>query len=190
MEDVVYLKDGSIVRGVIIEQVPGKTLKIKTRDANVFVYEFSKVEKITKEESPVAHRAGEKKGTRFVFTGLLGGVIYDGFFVGAGFRFGVVPIRGLYLGATLVNHFDELSASYAGGEIGFNSESDQVSVGIYGSVGSVFNGFGSGMYVAPGLSGVVNVNENLGVGMDIKYIYVTDAEDGAGAVYLGVVYSW
>jgi len=47
--DVVYLKNGSIIRGVIIEQVPNKSLKIQTRDNSVFVYNFEDIEKITKE---------------------------------------------------------------------------------------------------------------------------------------------
>ncbi|HLA68987.1 MAG TPA: hypothetical protein VJN65_04715 [Bacteroidota bacterium] len=52
MQDVVYLKNGSIIRGLVIEQVPGKSLKIKTRDGSVFVYTMEEVEKITKEEVP------------------------------------------------------------------------------------------------------------------------------------------
>ena len=40
-EDVVYLKNGSVIRGVIIEQVPYQTLKIQTKDGNIFVYNFS-----------------------------------------------------------------------------------------------------------------------------------------------------
>jgi hypothetical protein len=51
MEDVVYLKNGSIIHGTIIEQVPGKTLKIKTHDGNIFVYSLDEVEKMTKETS-------------------------------------------------------------------------------------------------------------------------------------------
>jgi hypothetical protein len=51
MQDVVYLKDGSVIRGVIIEQVPGVSLKIKTRDSNIFVYKITDVEKMTKETS-------------------------------------------------------------------------------------------------------------------------------------------
>ena len=31
-EDVVYLKNGSIIRGMIVEQIPNQTLKIKTVD--------------------------------------------------------------------------------------------------------------------------------------------------------------
>jgi len=51
-EDVVYLKNGSIIHGMIIEQIPNKTLKIKTADRNIFVFEFDQIEKITKEEIP------------------------------------------------------------------------------------------------------------------------------------------
>lgn len=51
-EDVVYLKNGSVIRGMIVEQIPNKTLKIKTVNRNVFVFEFAEIEKITKEEIP------------------------------------------------------------------------------------------------------------------------------------------
>lgn len=49
--EVVYLKNGSIIRGMIIEQIPNVSLKIQTRDGNVFVYKMEEVEKITKELS-------------------------------------------------------------------------------------------------------------------------------------------
>ena len=48
-EDVVYLKNGSIVRGVILEQVPGTSLKIQTVGGSQFVYSIADVEKIAKE---------------------------------------------------------------------------------------------------------------------------------------------
>ena len=35
MDEVVYLKNGSAIRGTVIEQVPGKTLKIKTSDGSL-----------------------------------------------------------------------------------------------------------------------------------------------------------
>jgi hypothetical protein len=37
---------------MVIEQVPGKSLKIKTNDGSVFVYTMDEVERITKEGSP------------------------------------------------------------------------------------------------------------------------------------------
>jgi len=48
--DTVYLKNGSVIRGSVIESIPNETIKIKTKDGSVFVYNQSEVEKITKEE--------------------------------------------------------------------------------------------------------------------------------------------
>ena len=49
LQEVVYLKNGSIIKGTIIEQVPNESLKIQTVDGSIFVYKISEVEKITKE---------------------------------------------------------------------------------------------------------------------------------------------
>ena len=49
-QDVVYLKNGSIIHGVLIEQIPNQSVKIKTRDENVFVFRIEEIEKITREE--------------------------------------------------------------------------------------------------------------------------------------------
>ncbi len=51
VQEVVYLKNGSVVRGSVIEQVPNVSLKIQTADGSVFAYQMSEVDKITKEES-------------------------------------------------------------------------------------------------------------------------------------------
>ncbi|MES2619346.1 MAG: hypothetical protein V4615_00730 [Bacteroidota bacterium] len=56
MEDVIYLKNGSIYRGVIVEQVPNVSMKIKTLGGNVFAVTMAEIEKITKEEKPAAPR--------------------------------------------------------------------------------------------------------------------------------------
>jgi hypothetical protein len=48
MQDVVYLKNGSIIRGTIIEMIPDKTIKIESGD-NLFVYNMEDIEKIVKE---------------------------------------------------------------------------------------------------------------------------------------------
>lgn len=49
LQDVVYLKNGSVIRGVIIEQVPNRSIRIQTVDGNVFVYNFEDIQRITKE---------------------------------------------------------------------------------------------------------------------------------------------
>lgn len=37
MQETVYLKNGSIIKGIIVEQVPGKSMKIQTKDGSLFV---------------------------------------------------------------------------------------------------------------------------------------------------------
>ena len=65
-QDVVYLKNGSIIRGVVIEQIPNKSIKIETFDKSVFVYQMDEIEKLTKEQikvegkSPVKFKGFEK----------------------------------------------------------------------------------------------------------------------------------
>jgi hypothetical protein len=49
--DVVYLKNGGVVRGVIVEQVPGKSIKIETRDGNVLIFKMEEVDKLVRERS-------------------------------------------------------------------------------------------------------------------------------------------
>ena len=48
-QDVVYLKNGSIIHGLIIEQIPDKSIKIETADNNIFVFQKDEIEKLTKE---------------------------------------------------------------------------------------------------------------------------------------------
>lgn len=55
--DVVYLKNGSVIKGIIIEQVPGKSLKIETSDGSQYVYQITEVEKFTRELKPVSSSA-------------------------------------------------------------------------------------------------------------------------------------
>jgi sRNA-binding regulator protein Hfq len=48
---VVYLKNGSIIKGQIIEQIPGSTIKLQTKDGSVFVYKVDEIEKMTREQA-------------------------------------------------------------------------------------------------------------------------------------------
>ena len=53
-KDIVYLKNGSVIKGTILEMVPDKTIKVQTADGNIFVYNMSEVEKISKEAAAPA----------------------------------------------------------------------------------------------------------------------------------------
>lgn len=52
MRDVVYLKNGGITKGIILEQIPNESLKIQMADGSVFVYQMAEVERIEKEIMP------------------------------------------------------------------------------------------------------------------------------------------
>jgi hypothetical protein len=67
MQDVVYLKNGSVIRGVIIEQVPNQYLKIQTNDGSVFVYNDDEIDKITKEAPILKMQSGGKKSPALAF---------------------------------------------------------------------------------------------------------------------------
>jgi hypothetical protein len=56
MQDVVYLKNGNILKGIIIEQVLNQSIKIQTREKNVFVVKYEEIEKITKEQDESTER--------------------------------------------------------------------------------------------------------------------------------------
>jgi hypothetical protein len=65
-QDVVYLKNGSIIRGVIIEQIPNVSIKIETVGENVFFYKIDEIEKLTKEPEIFVCL---KKGYQFILEG-------------------------------------------------------------------------------------------------------------------------
>ena len=50
MRDVVYLKNGSVVKGTIMEEAVGKYVRIDTPDGSIFFYEMNEIEKIVKEK--------------------------------------------------------------------------------------------------------------------------------------------
>lgn len=69
-QDVVYLKNGSIIRGMIVEQVPNKSIKIETYDKSLFVFQIDEIEKITKEPSAIVQNNGKSQQKRRGYIGL------------------------------------------------------------------------------------------------------------------------
>lgn len=50
VKNIIYLNNGSIIKGEILEQIPNESIKIKTSDGSIFVYKMSEVSKIAREE--------------------------------------------------------------------------------------------------------------------------------------------
>lgn len=50
--DVIYLKNGSILKGKIIEMNPSSDLKFQLNDGSVFVFKINEIEKMEKVQIP------------------------------------------------------------------------------------------------------------------------------------------
>jgi hypothetical protein len=48
-EDVIYLKNGGIMHGTIIEMIPNKSVKLRSKDGNVYVFSMDEIERVAKE---------------------------------------------------------------------------------------------------------------------------------------------
>jgi hypothetical protein len=55
LEDVVYLKNGIVLHGKIVEQVPGQSIRIRTNQGDLFFYKMDEIARITREQ-PVVKR--------------------------------------------------------------------------------------------------------------------------------------
>ena len=103
MEDVVHLKNGGLIRGTIIEQIPGESLKIKTRDGNVFVYTMDEIAKMSKE--PVMGMRGQigvQKKNPWLAFGLSALITGGGQFYNGQHSKGVAQLGGVILGIGLM----------------------------------------------------------------------------------------
>lgn len=177
--DVVTLKNGSIIKGTIIEQVPGESLKIETADGSLFVFKMAEVERISKEKAEAdasAPRSTRREG---------------GLFFGAGYAAvlttspddGVLnatydaPSGALKIGGTFTEHFGVVFA------FEFSSNDDRSAmvsklgpvyragrVQLYGTGGFVLgeplwnSGSGQGPYVGAGID--VELANKLGIYVD------------------------
>lgn len=63
MEDVVYLKNESVIRGSIIEQIPNQSIKIQTKDGSIYAFKMEEILKITK-ETPVKQLSYKPEKTK------------------------------------------------------------------------------------------------------------------------------
>ena len=48
-QDVVYLKNGSVIKGSVIEMIPNQSIKVQTADGSLFVYQMNEVDRIERD---------------------------------------------------------------------------------------------------------------------------------------------
>lgn len=105
-ENIIYLYNGSIIKGEILEQIPNKTIKTRTADGSIFVYKMSEVSKIIKEET-------QTENTNFVKRKSLEYKLGLGYLIGVGDykKTSIVPME-FGLGKQINKNF------YIGGSLG------------------------------------------------------------------------
>ena len=177
-QDVVYLKNGSIVKGQIIEQIPTSLLKIEIAGGSIFVYQITEIEKIVKEEiitPPIAKR--KKTAPKMGYKGFvdMGGgfpVSYDGdgFFsvhISQGYQFNPFFFVGAGLGVDY--HFGEnciFLPLYANGRINFID--NPVSPFFDLKIGySVYEG--KGAFLAPSIGTRFAIDQRCGFTFSVGY---------------------
>ena len=79
--DVIYLKNGRVIRGKILEQIPNQSVKIETVEGGEFVYYADNIEKITKESSL---KKSKSQSVNLDFKPAYFGIVDVGYFYGYG----------------------------------------------------------------------------------------------------------
>lgn len=110
LQDIVYLKNGSVIRGVIVEQVPDKSVKIQTADGSLFVYTPNDIAKITRENTPATKKGEIKKGYR--------GMVQGGYAVGKS------AAGANHFEFTLTNGYQFNPSFFLGGGVGVHGYAD------------------------------------------------------------------
>ena len=154
MEDVVHLKNGGLVRGTIIEQIPGESLKIQTREGNVFVYTMDEIAKMSKEPvMELGRHIGANKKNPWIAGGL------SLLIPGAGQAYNDQLGKGaLYLGTAVVGLallISGLEDDYTISGRRFDLDGDEWKV----SVGEVLWPVAYGVSVADAYSSAKKINE-------------------------------
>lgn len=184
--DVVYLKNGNIIRGIIIEQVPNSLIKIQTLDKSVFVFQMAEIEKITKEMNEVkiekkAIKYGLQPGYKGVFEighQLSGGLddriklnIINGYQLNPYFSIGIgTGVRLYYLrDLPLIPLFFDLRANFINRKV---SPYFSVGVGYSFDISDGFERYGN--LIDPNLGICIRVGNrtaiNVGMGIEIQTI--------------------
>jgi len=184
--DVIYLKNGSVIRGRIIEQVPDKSVKIETANRNVFVYKTNEIKKIIFESPKSNFRLFSDSASHRGYKA----IIETGYGIGLGdnglgrvnlniingYQFN--PYFSMGFGTGLRYYFDSQSvlipffADFRGYFMNSKKFSPYVSLDIGYSFDATNNFEGVGVLVNPSVGAAYKISDqfilNLGVGYEMQ----------------------
>lgn len=180
-EEVIYLKNGSVIHGIIVEFVPGVSIKIKS-GSNVFFYKMEEIEKITRElpEKGSGNGAGDYgfKPKGFGASYEMGLIAFPGDFTAFsiilvnGYRFSPHFFMGLGLGAEVASGFVSVPAY-----LDFRAYFLKSRITPYFDFGAGYNMWSAGklyhgFMVNPAFGVRVALNQKVGMGFNLGYKYV------------------
>lgn len=175
VQEIVYLKNGSVVRGIVIEQVPDISLKVQTSDGSIFAYQMSEVERITK-EAIIPKRSGNESGYKgFIDLGYTFGIGDWGedrmsFSTSHGYQFNPYLFAGIGVGVNY--YFDsEVFALPIFAHIRANFIDNKISPYIDFKVGYSPNLDFEGFYMSPSIGCKIG-SFNIGVGYVMQKVKI------------------
>ena len=99
-QDVVYLKNGSVIKGSVIEMIPNQSIKVQTADGSLFVYQMNEVDRIERDVKAKSHQSIDEDD-------------FEGDYLERGFR-GLIDL-GAHFGFGDAEDSYQISAAFTGG---------------------------------------------------------------------------
>jgi len=99
-QDVVYLKNGSVIKGSLIEMIPNQSIKVQTADGSLFVYQMSEVDRIERDTNAKSKQSIDEDD-------------FEGDYLERGFR-GLIDL-GAHFGFDNAEDIYQISAAFTGG---------------------------------------------------------------------------
>lgn len=155
--DVVYLKNGSVIKGAVLEQIPDKTVKIQTSDGSIFVFQMSEVERITKEGVPPpttasAEPVAEPERRSGFFSLFGGGAMPVGSFAKTDDSEAGLAKFGFVAGAEYANISSGGIYFAIGGSFVMNNVDEEAALRMFGSTSGMTADIGSWKMIVPTVS--------------------------------------
>ncbi len=202
--ETVYLKNGSMIHGIVIEQIPNESLKLQTQDGSIYVYPINDVAKITK----LMPTSSMQSSSYQLESGYRG-------FVDLGYSFGVgdYATDRLEFSTSHGYQFNPYFYLGVGAAVNYYHDADVASIPLFVNprvdiptnsvispfvdlkVGYTVSDNVEGFYLAPSIGARFNLQNNMGVNFSLGYTlqktdgyyYYTDYYGNYGYDYLGKV---
>ncbi len=131
-QDTIHLKNGVKIRGTVVEQIEGESLKVQLKDGSIISYPMSIVKKVT-----TSHKDKEdkKEPNTNIILSKTNNVGYNGFF-DFGYVFNINNYNADRLELSTSHGYQFNPYVYLGAGIGFDyyTEADQISIPIFANI--------------------------------------------------------